>query len=162
MKRNKTIYISPLVVLAVAMMSCATTQKTYQENPKAVLGAVLGAGAGAAIAAVAGGNPAAIVASAIGGGLVGGYVGKKLDDKDKRMAAEAAARAFEHTRTGESTTWTNPDSGNSGAITPTKTYQIANGQYCRRYTQEISIGGEQHETFGTACRRADGTWEVRS
>jgi len=154
--------ITPLVVVAVGMMSCATAQKTYQENPKAVLGAVLGAGAGAAIAAIAGGNPAAIVASAIGGGLLGGYVGKKLDDRDKRMAAEAAARAFEHGHTGQSTTWTNPDSGNSGSITPTKTYQIAGGQYCRRYTQEISIGGESHETFGTACRRADGTWEVRS
>lgn len=162
MKLRRTLHLVAITVFAVTMMSCATAQKTYEENPKAVLGAVLGAGAGAAISAIAGGNPAAIVASAVGGGLVGGYVGKRLDDRDKRMAAEAAARAFEYSRTGESTTWTNPDSGNSGSITPTKTYQIANGQYCRRYTQEISIGGEQHETFGTACRRADGSWEVRS
>ena len=151
-----------LVACALALTSCASAKQTYKENPKAVMGAVLGAAAGAGIAAIAGGNPGAIVASAVGGGLVGGFVGKKLDDRDKRMASEAAQRAFENSRTGESAEWSNPDSGNSGTVTPTRTYQIANGQYCRQYTQEIMISGERHETHGTACRRADGSWEIRS
>lgn len=154
------IVLSPLC--AFVFTSCATVQGKYQENPKAVLGAVLGAAAGAGIAAAAGGNTGAIVASAVGGGLVGGIVGKKLDDRDKRMATEAAARAFEDSRTGESTTWTNPDSGNSGTVTPTRTYQLANGQYCRQYQQKIVIGGEENQTYGTACRQTDGTWQTRS
>ena len=151
-----------LVTLTLLSTSCATVKQTYQDNPKAVLGSVAGAVVGGGIAALAHGNPAAIVAATVGGALLGGYVGHKLDDRDKRMAAEAAQRAFESARTGEEVAWRNPDSGNSGSITPTQTYQIAGGQYCRRYTQEITIGGEQHQTHGSACRQPDGSWQVQS
>ena len=156
-----TLFRVTLVVCALLLTSCATAQKTYSENPKAVLGAVLGAAAGAGIAAAVGGNPAAIIASAVGGGLVGGVVGKKLDDRDKRMAAEAAQQAFETSRTGQSTDWTNPDSGNSGSITPTRTYQAPSGQYCREYEQDIVVGGEPQKSYGTACRQPDGSWQIQ-
>jgi surface antigen len=154
--------VAGLVSVALLLTSCATIEQTYDDNPKAVLGSVGGAVLGAGIAALAHGNPAAIVASAVGGALLGGYVGHRLDDRDKQMAAAAAQRAFENGRTGEAVAWQNPDSGNSGSITPTQTYQIANGQYCRRYTQDITIGGEQHETYGTACREPDGSWSTQS
>ena len=58
--------------------------------------------------------------------------------------------------------WRNPDSGNSGSITPTRTYEIANGQYCREYRQTIVIGGEPQQAYGTACRQPDGTWQTQS
>jgi surface antigen len=132
-----------------------------QQNPKAVLGTVVGAAGGGLIAAAAGGNAGWIVAGSLLGGLAGGYVGHKLDARDKRMAEETAARAFEQNRTGQTSTWSNPDSGNSGSVTPTKTYQLAGGQYCRRYTQTISVGGEPQEASGTACRQADGTWAIQ-
>ena len=154
--------VAGLVSVALLLTSCATIEQTYDDNPKAVLGSVGGAVLGAGIAALAHGNPAAIVASAVGGALLGGYVGHRLDDRDKQMDAAAAQRAFENGRTGEAVAWQNPDSGNSGSITPTQTYQIANGQYCRRYTQDITIGGEQHETHGTACRQPDGSWSTQS
>jgi surface antigen len=154
--------LAVLLGLALLFTSCATMKETYRDNPKAVLGSVGGAAVGAGIAALAHGNPAAIVASAVGGALLGGYVGHRLDDRDKRMAAEAAQRAFENGRTGEAIAWKNPDSGNSGTITPTQTYQIAGGQYCRRYTQDITVGGEKHETYGTACRQPDGSWSIQS
>jgi surface antigen len=150
------------VLLAFLLSSCATMQQTYQNNPKAVLGTVLGAGGGAGIAALAGASPAWIVGSALMGGLLGGYIGHKLDDRDKQMATQAAQRAFEQNRTGQAAVWNNPDTGNSGSITPVKTYQLANGQYCREYKQTISIGGEQHQAYGTACRQADGTWQIQS
>jgi surface antigen len=146
----------------VAINGCASIQEGTKDNPKAVLGSVLGAGAGGGIAAIAGANPALIVASAVAGGLIGGYVGHKLDDKDKQMATEAAHRAFEQSQTGQHVEWKNPDSGNSGTVTPTRTYQLANGQYCRQYQQTIVIGGEDHESFGTACRKTDGSWEITS
>jgi surface antigen len=151
-----------LVALTLPLASCATVKETYEKNPKAVLGSVAGAAVGVGIVALAKGNPAAIVAAGVGGALLGGYIGHRLDDRDKKMAAEAAQRAFENGRTGQAVAWQNPDTGNSGSITPTQTYQIAGGQYCRRYTQEITVSGEQHETHGTACRQADGSWEVQS
>ena len=101
------------------------------------------------------------IASAIGGALLGGYVGNKLDDRDKKMASEAAQRAFEQNKTGQASVWNNPDSGHSGTVPPTKTYQLATGEYCREYTQTIMIGGGPHQTYGTACRHADGTWQIQ-
>jgi surface antigen len=151
-----------IVLLVVVFASCATMGETYRDNPKAVLGSLGGAAAGGVIAAVAGGSTGWIVAGTLAGGLLGGAIGHKLDDRDKRMAAEAAHLAFEQNHTGQSSTWQNPDSGNSGSVTPTRTYQIANGQYCREYTQDIFIGGEKHESYGTACRQPDGSWKIES
>lgn len=161
--RHKRIYqLAPIVLLAFLLSSCASMQQMYQENPKAVLGSVLGAGAGAGIAALAGGSPAAIVGAALGGALLGGFVGHKLDDRDKQMAAQAAQQAFENNQSGQPSVWNNPESGNSGSITPVKTYQLATGQYCRQYQQTIVIGGEPQKSYGTACRQADGTWKIQS
>jgi surface antigen len=161
MRRTHIGTVAPIVLLAFILSSCASMQQTYENNPKGVLGGLLGAGAGAGIAALAGGSPAAIVGSAIGGALIGGYIGHKLDNRDKQMASQAAQRAFEQNQAGQPSVWNNPDSGNSGSITPTKTYQLANGQYCRQYNQTIVIGGEQQQAYGTACRQADGTWQIQ-
>lgn len=162
MRRGTLQFLIPLILLTFVVSSCAGVQQSYRENPKAMLGGVLGAGAGAGIAAAAGASPTLIVASALGGALIGGYVGHRLDDRDKQLAAEAATRAFEQNRTGQASAWNNPKTGNSGSITPTKTYQLANGQYCRAYKQTITVGGEPQQSSGTACRQADGTWVIQS
>jgi len=96
------------------------------------------------------------------GTLVGGAIGNRLDEKDKEMATQAAHQAFENNHTGAPSSWQNPDTGASGSITPTRTYQIENGQYCREYTQDITVGGEKHQTYGTACRQSDGSWKVQN
>ncbi len=158
MRRRTINQLAPLLALAVLSSSCAT----IENNPKPVLGSVLGAAAGAGIAAAAGGGAGAIVGAGLGGALIGGLVGNRLDARDKRLAAEAAQRAFESNTAGQASGWRNPDSGNSGSITPTRTYQIANGQYCREYRQTVVIGGEQNQAYGTACRQADGSWQIQS
>jgi len=45
-------------------------------------------------------------------------------------------------------------------VTPTKTYQTANGTYCREYQTTVLIDGKQERATGTACRQADGSWRV--
>jgi surface antigen len=153
------------VFLVVAYGSaCAATQSAKekaQNNPKAVLGSVVGAGAGALIAGALGGRGWTVVAAALAGGLLGGAIGHRLDQKDKQLAAEAAVRAFEANASGQASVWNNPDSGNHGSITPTKTRQLASGQYCREYRQDVWIGEEKQQTYGTACRQPDGTWQVQ-
>jgi surface antigen len=161
MRPQKMCKVAAIVLLTFTLSSCAAMQQKYEENPKAMLGGLLGAGAGAGIAALAGGSPAAIVGAAVGGALIGGFVGHKMDNNDKQKATQAAQQAFEKNQAGQPSVWSNPDTGNSGSITPTKTYQLANGQYCRQYEQTINIGGEQHQTYGTACRQADGTWKIQ-
>jgi surface antigen len=113
------------------------------------------------IAAAAGGGTAGIIGGVLLGGLVGGAIGNALDQRDKRLAMEAAQNSFENSRTGTSTGWQNPDSGNSGSITPTNTYQSSSGQYCREYQQTITVGGEKQQSYGTACRQPDGTWKIQ-
>jgi surface antigen len=154
--------VATVLLVAFPALSCQTLADATRDNPKAVLGSLGGAAAGAGIAAIAGGGAGWIVAAGLAGGLLGGAIGHHLDNKDKQMAAEAAARAFESNRTGQSAGWKNPDSGNSGSITPTKTYQAASGQYCREYRQDVIIGGEKQQAYGTACRQPDGSWKIQS
>jgi surface antigen len=162
MPRRSAATLTPLVALLFLLSSCTAMTETVQDNPKAVLGTLLLGGAGAGIAAAAGGGTAAMLGAGLGGALLGGFIGNRLDQHDKQMAAQAAQQAFESNQAGKTSVWRNPDSGNSGSITPTRTYQIANGQYCREYRQTIVVGGEQHQAYGTACRQPDGTWKIQS
>jgi surface antigen len=148
--------VAVIVLVAILGTGCAT----MEANPKTTVGAAGGGLVGGLIAAAAGGNPAAIAASVIGGMLIGGMVGNLLDQRDKQMAAEAAHRAMETAPTGKPVAWSNPDSGHSGTVTPTKTYQTADGTYCREYQTTVLIDGKQERATGTACRQADGSWKV--
>jgi surface antigen len=159
---RKVTRLVSVVMIAALLSSCATMTDTVKDNPKAVLGSLLGGAVGVGIAAAAGGGTGAMLGAGLGGMLIGGLIGNRLDARDKRMAAEAAQKAFENNRAGQSSAWSNPDTGNSGTITPTRTTQLANGQYCREYKQTITVGGEQHQAYGTACRQADGTWQIQS
>jgi surface antigen len=44
-------------------------------------------------------------------------------------------------------------------ITPTQTYDQGAGP-CREYTLDAIIGGRVEQVYGTACRQADGSWQV--
>lgn len=153
--------IALIVIIALGLSGCAETGETVRNNPKTTMGGMLGAAGGGLIAAAAGGGAAGIIGGVLIGGLVGGAVGNALDQKDKEMAQQAAQRAFENSRSGESSAWQNPDSGNSGSITPTRTYQAPSGQYCREYQQDIIVGGKTEKSYGTACRQADGSWRIQ-
>ncbi|CAG0967842.1 hypothetical protein MYXO_01127 [Myxococcaceae bacterium] len=170
---TRTIAAIVAVVFLASSTGCANTMtglsedtssfgRTIQNNPKAALGALGGAGGGALIAGLAGAGAPWIIGAALMGGLLGGYIGHKLDQRDKEMAVSAAHRAFEQNRSGQKSVWRNPDTGNHGEIVPVKTYQLADGRYCRRYEQTIYVGGEKEKSTGTACRGADGTWSTQS
>ena len=159
---KKITRIVSVVLIATTLSSCSSMMNTVEDNPKAVLGSLLGGAVGVGIAAAAGGGTGAMLGAGLGGMLIGGFIGNRLDARDKRMASEAAQKAFENNRSGQTSVWNNPDSGHSGTITPTRTTQLANGQYCREYNQTITVGGEQHQAYGTACRQADGTWKIQS
>lgn len=145
-----------IALVAILLTGCAM----IDQNPKTAIGAAGGGTLGGLIAAAAGGSPTAIAASVIGGILVGGVVGNLLDERDKRLAAEAGQRALETAPSGHAVAWANPDSGHSGTVTPTKTYQTASGTYCREYQTTVVIEGKQDKAHGTACRQADGSWKI--
>lgn len=152
--RKFIIGVMALVVLA----GC-----TQQRGDKEILGTLLGAGGGAVLGSNVGkgkGNIAGIAIGTILGAYAGSEIGASLDRADLMFANQNAQNAFETLPSGKSSTWRNPDSGNSGAVTPTKTYQTSNGQYCREYSQTINVGGQSEQAYGTACRQGDGTWQI--
>src|SRR5919109_4977530 len=144
------------ILVAFLLMGCEST------GPKTAVGGLGGAAAGGLLAAALGGKGTGIAAGVILGGLIGGAIGDRLDAADREKARVAASQALESVPSGQSVAWRNPDSGNSGVVTPIRTYQVSTGQYCREYTQTIYIGGEKHQSYGTACRQPDGSWKTVS
>jgi surface antigen len=129
------------------------------------IGTVLGGVGGAVIGSTMGGGNGRIATTAAGailGGLAGSAIGGSLDKADAQFANQNAQRAFENAPSGQSSSWQNPDSGNSGSVTPKAAYKSDNGQYCREFTQSIVVAGKRQQGYGTACRQEDGTWQVVS
>jgi len=116
-----------------------------------VIGSTIGGGAG---------KTAATIGGALLGGMIGNSIGASLDNADRAAYNQASQQAMETAQPGQSLPWRNPQSGNSGTITPSNYYQNANGQYCREYSQTIVVGGQRQDGYGKACRQPDGTWKI--
>ncbi|MGH8059439.1 MAG: RT0821/Lpp0805 family surface protein [Candidatus Entotheonellia bacterium] len=144
------------MLVSFLLMGCESV------GTKTAVGGLGGAAAGGLLAAALGGSGTGIAAGTILGGLIGGVIGDRLDAVDREKASAAASQALESIPSGRSVAWRNPDSGNTGVVTPVRTYQTSTGQYCREYTQTINIGGQKHQSHGTACRQPDGSWKIVS
>ena len=125
-----------------------------------LLGGALGALAGSQIGSGSG-QLAAVALGALGGAFLGAEVGKSLDRADRLSMQRTVHQTLETNRTGATATWNNPDSGHSGTVTPTRTFQTASGQFCREYQQTVTIGGKTESAYGTSCRQADGSWGIQ-
>lgn len=151
-----------MILLPLMLAGCEQGGGGTGIGTRTAIGGLGGGAGGGLIAAAAGGGPAAIAAGVIVGGLLGGAVGNYLDQRDRQIANQTAQRAFESAPAGQTTTWQNPDSGHSGSITPTRTFQAANGNYCREFQQDVVVAGKTQQAFGTACRQPDGQWRITS
>jgi len=150
------------LILSVALLGagCDTTQQAGQ---KETLGAITGAVLGGFLGSKVGGGEGQLWATGAGaiiGAIAGSSVGRSLDQTDRLMLERTSQASLEHTETGATSSWNNPDSGNSGTVTPTRTYKQASGDYCREYEQVIIVGGQEEKAYGTACRQPDGSWRV--
>lgn len=94
---------------------------------------------------------------------------KLLDKTDDVYAERSAQLALEYDKDGLSRPWTNPVTGTTGAVTPTRTFKKAD-TYCREYSQTIQlrqrgskdVKGQAEAKAGVACRQADGKWKFQS
>ncbi len=128
---------------------------------RSALGAVLGGGAGAAIGSQIGsgdGRTAAILGGTIIGILVGGNIGQMMDDLDQNCVGQA----LEHAPDGQAIIWNDGQSDAQYQVAPVQTLQTDDGQYCREYTATATVGGQKQNSYGMACRQADGSWKIRS
>jgi len=122
-----------------------------------VIGKLLGGAAGAAGGSQIGdgrGRLAAIVAGTIVGFVVGGEVGRTMDRAD----ALCMDQALEYAPDGETITW-NSDRQHY-AVRPEGSFQTSQGRYCREYQASSTVGNNVVQTYGTACRQPDGSWQI--
>jgi surface antigen len=124
------------------------------------VGGLGGAAAGGLLGAALGGGATGIAAGTILGGLLGAGTGYVLDQRSRQLQAQTVSRSLETAPSGTASTWTNPDNGNQGTVTPVRTYQNQAGAYCREFQQTIVVGGQTQQGYGTACRQPDGSWRM--
>lgn len=155
--------IAAVVVVAglatSALAGCQSVEQRTGLGAGAQTGALGGAAAGGLIAGLAGAHPAWIVGSILMGAVAGGLVGDYLDDRDKEQHAATSYDALETQQTGGQSTWSNPDSGNSGSTRILNVYRTTDGKLCKDFEQTVSAGGETETANGTACQQSDGTWK---
>ena len=145
--------ITAAVSISVILVAgCATPPN--KEQTGMLIGGALGGILGSHIGGGSG-RTAAIIVGTLAGAAIGGSVGHSMDETDRLKAAST----LETVRTGVSSEWRNPDTGNEFMMTPTRTYQTSEGP-CREYTMDATIGGNTEQVHGKACRQADGSWKV--
>lgn len=130
---------------------------------KEFLGGLTGATAGAIAGSNVGGGSGRVAAIAIGtllGAKLGSEVGASLDRADLAYHKRTSQRALETAQPGETLPWSNPETGHSGSVTPQNYYRTEQGRYCREFRQQIDVGNETAQGYGTACRQPDGSWEI--
>lgn len=169
MKKAYHVFVTLIFSSALLLSACqqgqpiATTGDTGIK--KSDIGTIAGGIGGAFVGSNLGkgtGRTVGIAAGTLLGAFIGNQIGASLDKADMMYMQQTNQMALETSKTGQTSSWTNPDSGHSGSITPVKTYQTGQGAYCREFTQTIMVGGKSQEAYGTACRQPDGTWKMQS
>lgn len=135
--------IGGIIVLAMTLAGCAGHQQTSRTSVNEV-------------------KPVTTedLAGSILGAFIGTSAGSGLDKADVLYAQRNAQFAFETQAAGQLSSWRNPDSGNSGTLTPSRSFKGSEGRTCREFQQTIKVGSNQEKVFGAACRDKDGSWRV--
>ena len=141
-------------VMAAGFALAACQSPPTQQQTGTVVGGVLGGIVGSQVGK-GGGRTAATVIGTLVGAALGGAVGRSMDETDRLKTAQA----LETVRTGQSRTWTNPDTRATYTLPPTRTRETTAGP-CREYTVDARIGGQAEKVYGQACRQADGSWRA--
>lgn len=150
------------IMLAVGVCLALMTGCEGGPGPKQAVGTAIGAAVGGFAGSQIGkedGQLAATAGGALLGAWLGSEVGKSLDRADQLFQERATQSALEKNPTGQATTWTNPDSGHTGMVTPVKTYE-RQGRPCRDFTQQVTIEGKTETVTGRACRDRHG-WTMQ-
>ncbi len=155
---RKLATLAAIAITSLGLIACAENQ-----GPKERGGTVIGAIAGGLLGSTIGKGSGKVIAVGIGavlGGLVGSEIGKSLDRADQAYMSRTTQQSLESQRTGQASTWRNPDNRHSGTVTPTRTYRRESGEHCREFQQTVTIDGRTERAHGTACRQSDGSWKI--
>ncbi|TWB39845.1 RT0821/Lpp0805 family surface protein [Nitrospirillum viridazoti] len=80
-----------------------------------------------------------------------------LAEQQQRALEDAQIRAT-MAPVGQPVVWN--DGPASGSVTTLRDGHTTDGQYCREFQQNVTIGGQTQQAYGTACQQPDGAWHV--
>lgn len=123
-----------------------------------LVGNVLGGVAGGVLGSQVGrgtGRTAATIGGTLVGVMVGGSVGRSMDGIDQGCVAGA----LDYLPDNRPIAWRG-DEGETYRVVPTRSWHVDDQRYCREYQAAAVIGGRRQQTYGTACRQPDGSWEI--
>lgn len=140
------------------------------------LGTVMGAGLGGFLGSQVGHGAGRLAATGTGV-FLGGWVGNSLGRSADRQAyyahpprrayyAPAYSTVYEETYLPPSYVMTyyapNYVAPPAPQPPPPSTIYVddSSGSYCREYSQQIRIGDQVQESYGTACMQPDGSWKI--
>lgn len=106
------------------------------------------------------GKLVAVAVGTLAGAMLGGTIERSLVWGERTAVERWTGKGHEVASANRKDTWRNPNSGNHGTVTPTRTYETAQGDVCREFWQTIAVGGKTETSFGRACREADGNWRI--
>jgi len=146
----------------VTLAGCDTIERETGLNKSTQTGVVGGAAAGGIIAALADANPAWIAASIVLGGVTGGVIGNYLGKHDAEQHASTNLRALDSLSQGQTRSWSDTRTGNSGSTTVTAvTEDPSTGRICKSYTESIHTSAKNVTEDATACKVPGGSWHVQ-
>lgn len=156
---RKSGLLSALALATALIVGCATGSSEPLVD-KSTAGSVIGGVAGAVAGSQIGGGSGQTIAT-IAGALIGSIAGERIGARMEEDDRHRTALALENNQRAVTEAWVNPNTGNEFSVTPVSTYERDN-RPCRdfRFRVETDRGTETEER--TACRTADGTWEIVS
>jgi len=134
-----------------AVFGCANMNKAEQ-------GALIGGLGGAAIGGQLGPGKNRGENALIGAGigvLLGYLIGNEWDKYDQRQLS----RSLEYNRSGSTTEWVNPDTGNTYTVTPREAYRQDQRIY-RDVRIDGIVDGRRETIHAKAYRASDGSWQL--
>jgi surface antigen len=137
-----------IAVLCVLLGACGTTVE------KPTLGSLTGGLVGSKARAH---RTPAPEAAALYEAWLATDLGRRLDDRDRVVAAEAEYEALETGTPGSGRDWQNPSTGRHGTVTPGAPYSV-NQYTCRDFVDAVVLDGGSEVYRATACRQPDGSW----
>ena len=140
-----------LITTGLAVSGCSTMAEK---------GAGIGALAGAAIGSQFGPSDNR-AQSALIGAAIGAIIGASIGDDMDRRDLEQLSQVYESGRSRATTSWVNPDTGSQYSVTPQPAYTDSYDRPCREARIEAIINGKPETIVTTACRAADGMWELQ-
>ncbi len=137
--------------IASLLSGCGGPGQTFGQVGGGVVGGLLGS--------MVGKGRGRLVATAVGavlGSMAGGAFGQQFDEKDKNLANRAADDCL---ATGQTSSWSNPNTGHSGQFIPEPARYNSAGRKCRKVKMLVySADGQPMEVYQYAEQGADGRW----